>query len=193
MEPVIPIDLLNNDLINIKDKGNGYAMFLYSNSMLGEFEMKILVERVKLVYNEQYNCLYLKSDDLKLLEKFLEKKIQEYKGGELVKRDERSKKIKISITSKSNLTIIRNKHMEKYNSKTKIKDIVEIKNFFETNQIWYALTNIVIKPVISTKSNFVRFEIIYGDIFKEFLTNTGQIYNKLETLKENNLREKIIL
>lgn len=194
MEPIIPIDLINHDLIKIKDKGNGYGMFTYSNPTLNEFELKILAERVQIIYDPKYLCLYLKSEDLKFLEKTLEKMIHVYKGSELAKRDERSKKIKINLTPNSNVTFIYKDDEKKYNKKEKI-GYTQLKMMLEKGHDIASgcLVNIIIKPIICTKSNYVRFDVVYCDIFKHFLSNTGQIYNKLETLQDVKLREKIIL
>lgn len=120
------------------------------------------------------------------------KKIQEYKGGELAKRDGRSKKIKINITQNSDVTFMDKDDGGLYNKKIKIGYTQLKKMLVEGYDIASGrLVNVIIKPVICKKSNYVRFDVVYCDVFKQFLSNTGQIYNKLETLKENNIREKL--
>ena len=203
MEPVIPCDLLNYDLIEIKDKGNGYAMFTYSNQTLDGIELKILIEKGEIRYDSTYKCVHLMSYEMNLLERNLEEKIHKYKGGDLAKRDERRRKIKINFTPNSDVTIIYKeededdqniKKLTKYNKKEKISYTKMREMLDKGYDIGSGcLVNIIIKPVISKKSNYVNFDVIYCDIFRKYLPNTGKIYNKLDLLYDIKPRDKIIL
>jgi hypothetical protein len=151
------------------------------------------LERVELTFDERFGTIHLKSNNLKSLEKTLERKIHETKGGEVVKRDERTKRVKIRMCFDSNVNIIRPEKEKGYNSRIKINEPVEIKNFINGIHKRCGFCNIVIKPVISKKTNYVRFEIVYADIFDEFTSDCGKIYNKLKPLDEIKITEKIVL
>jgi hypothetical protein len=179
MEPIIPIDLINYDMILIKNN-----KFLYKDDILNEFNLKIQLEKVKFYYLKDNKSLKIKSDSLVMLVKKLEEMIKDHKGGELAIRSENMCNVLLHFTSNSKINV------DGKNNNIKIENVKDIydKYFDDKNNV----ANLIFKPIIVKRSNFVWLEIVYCEIVNWNQKN-NIMYKKLYSLDNIKIDQKIIL
>ncbi len=192
-EPIIPVDQLDMSCVKIvNDK------FTYENDSLGSFDLKILCERVPLCFHKEYESVYIQSNILSEIREKLEDIVKNYRiSNQIVQEDKieqlrKINKIRIHFTNSSKIKIIPTKTSG--GQTYFIRDSDSFKTFVQSNKNNINLeTNIIIKPKILKKSNYIWIEIYYGDVFHKSTPHTNKIYNKIYASPETNLNKTIIL
>ncbi len=192
-EPIIPVDQLDMSCVKIvNDK------FTYDNDSLGTCDLKILCERVPLYFHKEYESVYIQSNILSEIREKLEDIVKKYRiSNQFVQEDNieqlrKINKIRIHFTNSSKIKIIPTKTSG--GQTYFIRDSDSFKTFVQSNKNNINLeTNIIIKPKILKKSNYIWIEIYYGDVFHKSTPHTNKIYNKIYASPETNLNKTIIL
>jgi hypothetical protein len=186
--PIVPIDTINIDKININNN-----KFTYNDGIYSDFELKILIDHVEL-YITKYNKVCINCEQLMNLLIQLEKKLN-------ITREKYYKYINISFTKKSNISLIPTKisNKEKIMIKTSDEFIKQIKLYFPNKfDNISACGNIIIIPKINTYNDIISvwFEIYFGEIYHSMCyVKSSMIYKNLYSNNNININNnnKIII
>lgn len=192
--PVVSIDTILNENIFVRTNEKSTSKFMYKD--FEEFQLKIFLENVKLVYSDKYSTLKIQSDQLVKLKEHLLSLI--HLDDNLIGAIEKpqSNSVKINFTNNSTINLIPTKVSEKQKIfiKTKEDFIPQIKNYY-LNKFGgiNANANIIVTPIILKDKKGVWFEIYNGEIYHPCSHFKSGIYNRMFKLEYKNEKNQIII
>lgn len=191
--PIVSIDtVINENIFVLSNNNNNNNKFMYKD--FEEFQFKIFLENVKLVYSDKYSSLKIQSEQLVKLKEHLLKLLDIQDNQDNQDKKYISNSVKINFTNNSLISLIPTKVSERQTIFIKNKDdfIPQIKNYYlnKFNGI-NANANIILTPIILKDKKGVWFEIYNGEIYHPSTHFKSSIYKSIYQLNHKTINNEI--